>query len=89
MANIQIVKALPADKITKFTKPQIDQYIRANKENMKTIGLVGCITLLGALITVLDKMITNNHDEKMAVHEEKMLELEIEKMKITNDANNE
>lgn len=85
MANFPIIKTLPTDKITKFTKAQIDQYTRANKEHMKTIGLIGCITLLGAFIAVLDKTINNKHDEKMAEHEERMAELEIEKIRLEKE----
>ena len=37
----------------KFTKPQVDQFVRANDAHMKTIGLMGSIAILSALITAM------------------------------------
>lgn len=74
-----------------FTKPKVDQYLRANDSLMKTIGVTGLITITTAVIKLLQIYVDNKHEVELAnlEHEERMLELEIEKMKITNDANNE
>lgn len=69
----------------KFTKPQVDQFVRANDANMKTIGLIGSIAILSALITAMQYHINNKHEEKIAEHEETMLKLEIEKIKLENE----
>lgn len=87
MPKLPSMNPLPADKITKYTKPQVDQYVRANKEYMKGVGLVGCISLIGAIVYMVTEIIKNNHEEKMAEmeHEVKMAELEIEKLKLEKE----
>ena len=74
-----------------YTKPKVDQYIRANDSLMKTIGVAGLFTITTAVIKLLQTYVDNKHEVELAnlEHEEKMLELEIEKMKVTNDVNNE
>lgn len=66
----------------KFTKSQVDQYIRANDSCIKVIGITGVISITTAIIKMIQAYNNNKHDEKMYEHEEKMLELEIEKIKI-------
>lgn len=74
-----------------FTKPQVDQYIRANDSYMKAIGVAGLITITTAIIKLLQTYADNKHEVELVslAHEEKMLELEIEKIKIENSVNNE
>lgn len=73
----------------KFTKSQVDQYIRANDSYMKVIGIAGVLSITTAIIKMIQSYNDNKHEEKLYEHEEKMLELEIEKLKIDNRSNNE
>lgn len=66
----------------KFTKSQVDQYIRANDSYMKVIGITGVISITTAIIKMIQVYNNNKHEEKLYEHEEKMLALEIEKIKI-------
>lgn len=79
-------KLLPVDNL-KYTKPQVDQFVRANGVYIKTIGITGSIAIVTALITAIKEHNKHIHEEKMAEHEEKMLSLEIEKMKLESERN--
>lgn len=70
---------LPEDNL-EYKKPQVDQFIRANKEHIKTIGVVGFVALLAEVIALIKKYNDNKHEEEILKmsHEEKMMELEIE-----------
>ena len=78
---------LPTDKL-EFRKPQVDQFIRANDAQLKTIGLIGLITITTATIKLIKSYIDNKHEETLYEHEEKMLEIEIEKIKIEKEEHN-
>lgn len=87
MSGIKLPNILLRSDKLEFRKPQVDQYIRASEENMKTLGLVGCIVILTQIIKAIEKCSENKHEEKLAEmeHEEKMLALEIEKMKLEKE----
>lgn len=73
---------LPMDKVTHVSKPQADainsmadSVVKVNNSKAILIGVAGAIAVLQAIIVLIQ-----NHDNNK--HEERMKELEIEKLKV-------
>ncbi len=74
----------PPDNL-KYTKPQVDQFLRANKAWVLTIGISGTITIITAIINLIKEHNNNMHDEHMAEYEIDKMKLEIEKLKLERE----
>lgn len=82
---MSLPKMLPND--FNYTKPKVDQYVRANDSYMKILGIAGLITITSAIIKTIQAYNENKHEEKLAKmeHEEKMLALEIERIRLEKE----
>ena len=82
MLDVKCVTTLPFNKVTQLTKPQADALksmaesaIKTNNSVAACIGVAGAVAILTAIVTLIQ-----NHDNNK--HEERMKELEIEKLKV-------
>ena len=73
---------VPLDDITKLTKAKADNYTQVIKSKNVMIGVVGTFVIIEAIISLIKNRDNNNHEERM-------MKLELEKLKLELENNKE